>query len=147
MILRSTICMLVLMLTTFLFAEDRGSVKVNITDINYSQGGDIIISIYDSDKTWLKIPEALISYKEELNGRKDVTYTFQDIIFDSVYAVSVIHDKNKNGKFDMKWFPFPRPAEGACVSNNDKRNGPPKYKIAKFTHNTIETVINVNMVY
>jgi uncharacterized protein (DUF2141 family) len=50
-----------------------------------------------------------------------------------VYAVSVLHDENGNGKLDTNWLGIPR--EGVGASNNPKsRMGPPKFAAAKFQH-------------
>lgn len=145
MISRSALILLIAV--TFSFAQDKGDILVNIMGINTLQSGDIIVTIYKNDKEWLKIPESFLTQTEDLNNRTELSILFKDVPYDTVYALSVIHDKNRNGKFDMKWLPFPHPAEGACVSNNNVRKGAPKYKDAKFKHNQSETVINVDMVY
>ncbi|MDB4987056.1 MAG: hypothetical protein JWN04_2234, partial [Myxococcaceae bacterium] len=57
------------------------------------------------------------------------------------YAVSVIHDENKNNELDMRWLPWPKPKEGVAVSNDpDNRAGPPKWETAKFEVNANTTV-------
>ena len=50
-----------------------------------------------------------------------------------VYAVSVFHDENLNGRLDTNWLGIPR--EGVGASNNPKpRMGPPKFAAAKFQY-------------
>ena len=50
------------------------------------------------------------------------------------YAISVIHDENKNNELDMRWLPYPKPKEGVAVSNDPaKQPGPPKWEGAKFS--------------
>lgn len=134
-------------LSSISFAKEVGDISVNLTGIDYSQGGNIIISIYKDDKTWLKIPEAFISETKNNNNSESISCNFANIPYDSVYAISVVHDKNKNDKFDMKWLPYPRPAEGAGVSNNNVRKGAPKYESAQFTHDKEVTVVEIKMIY
>src|SRR5215472_4737778 len=50
-----------------------------------------------------------------------------------VYAVSVFHDENLNGRLDTNWLAIPR--EGVGASNNPKPGmGPPKFAAAEFQH-------------
>lgn len=142
---KSILILLIIIIPSF--GQDRGDIEVCIKKITASQNGNIIVSIYKNDKTWLKIPESFLSQSENLNNRSQLTFLFKDVPFDTIYAISVVHDKNRNGKFDMKWLPFPHPAEGACVSNNHVRKGAPKYEMAKFEHKSKCTVINLEMVY
>ncbi len=139
--------LILLTIVIFSFAQNRGDIEVNVNGINASQNGNVIISMYKNDKTWLKIPESFLTQTEKLNDRSKLIISFKNVPCDTNYAISVVHDKNRNGKFDMKWLPFPRPAEGACVSNNHVRKGAPKYDEARFEHNQPITMINVDMVY
>lgn len=141
-------CIIVILLFISLtFSFEKGNIIVIVKGINVAQGGKIIISLYKNKKSWLKISEAAKSESLILKQTDELLCTFRNIPFDSTYAISVIHDKNSNGKFDMRWLPFPRPAEGACVSNNHKRNGAPKYEKAVFSHSQVLTEIKVDMVY
>jgi uncharacterized protein (DUF2141 family) len=50
-----------------------------------------------------------------------------------VYAISVFHDENGNGKLDTNWLGIPR--EGVGASNNPvHRMGPPKFTAARFQY-------------
>ena len=53
----------------------------------------------------------------------------------------------ENGKFDMRWFPWPKPKEGSGVSNNHRRKGKPKYDKAKFTVGQEAEPLSIEMVY
>jgi uncharacterized protein (DUF2141 family) len=57
---------------------------------------------------------------------------FDSLPHDSGYAIAVTHDRNGNDKLDMRWFPFPKPKEGAGVSRNHVRMGKPRYDQARF---------------
>ncbi len=61
-----------------------------------------------------------------------MTIIFDSLPFDSNYAVAVVHDRNGNDRLDMRWFPFPKPKEGAGVSGNHTRMGKPRYEPARF---------------
>jgi uncharacterized protein (DUF2141 family) len=50
-----------------------------------------------------------------------------------IYAISVFHDENLNGRLDTNWLGIPR--EGVGASNNPKpRMGPPKFAAAEFQY-------------
>jgi uncharacterized protein (DUF2141 family) len=63
------------------------------------------------------------------------------------YAVQVLHDENENGKLDFRWFPFPKPKEGAGVSNNNHRMGKPSYEKAEFTVDKPSVVVQIQLRY
>ena len=63
-----------------------------------------------------------------------------------VYAVSVFHDENLNGRLDTNWLGIPR--EGVGASNNPKpRMGPPKFAAAKFQHSGASMDIEIIIHY
>lgn len=63
------------------------------------------------------------------------------------YAISVLHDEDKNGKMNTK--SFGRPAEGWGVSNNApaERFGPPKYDAAKFKYEGGTKSLSIDLIY
>ncbi len=63
-----------------------------------------------------------------------------------VYAVSVFHDENLNGRLDTNWLGIPR--EGVGASNNPKpRMGPPKFAAAEFQHSAASMDIEIFVRY
>jgi len=63
-----------------------------------------------------------------------------------VYAVSVFHDENLNGRLDTNWLGIPR--EGVGASNNPKpRMGPPKFAAAEFQHSGASMDIEIIVHY
>jgi uncharacterized protein (DUF2141 family) len=91
--------------------------------------GQAIVALYRSASDWLKVGQAhRVATVPIGNGAVDVRFDGLDA---GTYAVSVIHDENRNGKLDMRWFPWPKPKEGAGVSN-DARGGPPRWRDAKL---------------
>ena len=77
--------------------------------------------------------------------KDSVTVTIPNIPYND-YAVSVLHDENTNGELDTNWIGLPK--EGVGISNNAKSIlGPPKYKDAKFKHNSNKLILNIKMKY
>jgi uncharacterized protein (DUF2141 family) len=111
--------------------NEAGNIVVTVVKINDAEGGNLIVSLYNVKDTWLKTDEALISEILTVTGDSMVV-EFASMPYDSMYAVAVIHDKNMNGKLDMRRFPWPKPKEGAGVSNNDFGFGPPDYEDAQL---------------
>jgi uncharacterized protein (DUF2141 family) len=63
-----------------------------------------------------------------------------------VYAVSVFHDENANGKLDKNFVGAPK--EGYGASNNPrKRMGPPPFDEAKFSLSQPEQSIEIKLIY
>jgi uncharacterized protein (DUF2141 family) len=63
-----------------------------------------------------------------------------------IYAISVFHDENGNGKLETNWLGIPR--EGVGASNNPKpRMGPPKFAAAKFQHSEASMDVEIIMHY
>ena len=126
--------------------DDTGTIAVIIVDARPSQGGTIIVALSDSEKNWLKLDKAIV--------RKTVPVTADSMIveldgipYGNTYAIQVIHDKNGNGKFDMRWFPYPKPKEGAGVSNNNTGFGPPDYDEARFGLSEPHLSLRIRMIY
>jgi len=142
-------CIIVCTTITFPSAsdiEEYGTIIVTLLHIRSEQGGTMIVTLYNGKKDWLDLKKAL--KKKIVPVSKDSIYvTFENIPFDSTYAIQVIHDANKNGKLDFRIFPLPKPKEGAGVSNNNVRNGPPQYKKATIRHFNKSTGVDILMRY
>lgn len=106
------------------------SVHATIAPVKVKDGGHLIVAIYNDKDSWLKLDRALA--KQTVSADADTIRVTFDSIAAGTYALMVIHDKNDNGKFDMRWFPWPKPKEGAGVSNNHTRKGKPEYEKALF---------------
>jgi uncharacterized protein (DUF2141 family) len=108
-----------------------GAVVVTAVGIRADQGGSLIFALYRNEASWLDEEKAFL--KKVVKVKSDsMTVTFEEVPYESSYAIEVIHDKNENGKLDMRKFPYPRPKEGGGVSNNTFRLGPPAYDKARF---------------
>jgi uncharacterized protein (DUF2141 family) len=63
-----------------------------------------------------------------------------------VYAVSVFHDENMNGRLDKNVLGIPK--EGYGASNNPRKSmGPPKFAEAKFQLDQPEKVLEIKLLY
>jgi len=110
----------------------RARLDVTVVGIRPQQGGVLILALYDRKAGWLVLDSAraVIRIRPEADS---LVAVFDSLPYDSGYAVAVIHDRNENEKLDMRWFPFPRPKEGAGVSRNHVRMGKPDYNRARIT--------------
>jgi uncharacterized protein (DUF2141 family) len=111
--------------------EPRGAILVTAVGVRGDQGGSLLFALFRGPQGWLKQDQAFA--RQVVPARPDsVQVRFASVPFDTVYAVQVVHDKNGNGKFDLRTFPFPKPKEGGGVSNNHTRMGPPQFAKARF---------------
>lgn len=122
-----------------------GVIKAAVAPLRVDDGGNLIVAVFRDEDSWLELESAF--HKLILPVETDsVNVVFEEIPFGE-YAISVIHDKNENGKFDMRWFPWPKPKEGAGVSNNNRRKGKPKYDKALFTVAEDTVSLRIEMAY
>jgi uncharacterized protein (DUF2141 family) len=110
-----------------------------------SDDGQAMVAVYRGGEHWLDPSKA---YQKLIVPIKDgkITVTLKDVPYDT-YAVSVVHDTNKNGKMDMRYLPYPKPEEGGGVSNNYVRSGKPEYSKAKFEFAKALMSIRITMIY
>lgn len=107
------------------------TVTVKISGFKGTEGL-ALITLYDSEQSWLKVPKAVQVVRAKITGAA-MSIDFKDVK-PGTYAISVIHDENKNNELDMRWLPWPKPKEGVGVSNDpENKAGPPKWEAAKFT--------------
>jgi uncharacterized protein (DUF2141 family) len=102
------------------------SLQVTVTHIK-GHKGDIIVGIFDSDKNFLKKP---IDGKMIKASGDSVTVVFENLK-PGKYAVSVLHDLNKNKDLDKNKLGIPK--EGFGFSNNVLGAiGPPSFERAQI---------------
>ncbi len=95
-----------------------------------SNKGKLFIALYDSEKAFMKEPQA-ISKKVVVieNGKAIIQFS---ALTQSEYAFVFFHDENNNGQLDKNIFGIP--TEGYGFSNNAKGVfGPPSYEKSKIT--------------
>jgi len=128
-------------------AQPKDTVPIIVTAHGFKgTRGQAIVAVYGSSDTWLKVDKAVRLVKTKID-KSVLVVTIPDLP-QGVYAVSVIHDENMNGKLDMHWFPIPGPDEGAGVSNDATATfGPPSYNESRFKLLERGASINVSIRY
>jgi uncharacterized protein (DUF2141 family) len=89
--------------------------------------GNLRVGLFNSEGTFLKSTFKGVS--SDIKSKK-ATVTFMNIP-KGEYAISVYHDKNKNGKLDTNFMGIPS-EDFACSNNAKGFMGPPKHEDAKF---------------
>ena len=92
-----------------------------------SNSGMVQVGLFNSEGKFLKSAVKGVSSEIKSNA---ATVTFTNIP-PGEYAISVYHDKNKNGKLDTNFMGIPS-EDFACSNNAKGFMGPPKYQDAKF---------------
>ncbi len=113
-----------ILLSALLFAEG-GTATMSIKVGGFeSDSGKLMVAVYDNEDAYKagkpRVKEAVLP----ISGRKaEVSF---DGIPTGLYAVSVFHDENGNGKIDTNFIGIPKEAYG--YSNNARgKKGPPKF--------------------
>ena len=123
---------------------ETGNIEVVIQEINTEEEGELVILLFNSESTWLEYDQQFKMLKVKPSGAIQKVM-FEDIPYDTHYAIEIVHDENNNQKLDMRILPYPKPKEGFGLSNNTFRAGPPEYEKAKFSLDqpTVELVIQM----
>ncbi len=112
--------------------SDSGTLSVSITDVQ-NEKGQIGCSLFASEEGFPSDPkQARVQVFVKPRAGK-ATCTFSGVK-PGTYAVSVMHDENKDGELETSF--VGRPKEWWGVSNDvpAERFGPPKYEKAKFKY-------------
>lgn len=111
-------------------ASGPSTVQIEITGLE-DQTGDLYISVYNSDDTWLgkdTVMRQHVVIDESRDGNL-VTTTLE--LIPGEYAFSIYYDSNDNGELDTNFIGIPK--EPVALSNNARpKFGPPKYEDALF---------------
>ncbi len=101
------------------------TVTVSVSNVS-GDTGQLVLSVYDSKKSWLKKPV----HEATLPVAKDAVFEVELPAGD--YAFQLYHDVDDNGKMKTNFIGIPK--EPTAVSNEAKgRFGPPKFKDAAIT--------------
>ncbi|MFC1551554.1 DUF2141 domain-containing protein [Candidatus Latescibacterota bacterium] len=130
------------------FGEDaqlsRGEIALQISGLR-NNNGILRVLLFNSSDGFPSDHTKSYVLKNVSIIKDSVSVTIPNIPYKD-YAVSVLHDENSNGELDTNWIGLPK--EGVGVSNNVKSKlGPPKYKDAKFNHNTKKLKLNIEINY
>ncbi len=129
-----------IVLTSNIIASD---IKVEVSEL-LNKNGKLSIGLYNKDDDTFT---SMTKYYKGVNliiNNKNIVYTFTNIP-NGTYAISVVHDKNKNKKLDKNFFGIPK--EGYGFSNNIRPNfRGANFEESKFELNKYKNII-INMVY
>lgn len=123
--MKNSILTIALLATAMISAQEfKLEIEVNGFKNN---DGKAKINLYNTQESFMK--KGIKSVKTVLKNNK--TYAVFTDLPKGVYAVSMFHDENSNGKIDSNFMGIP--TEGYGTSNDAKGfMGPPKYEDAKF---------------
>jgi uncharacterized protein (DUF2141 family) len=120
-------------------ALSQTKLQVTVTNIK-GQKGNIIVGIFDSDENFLKKP---IDGKMEKATGDSITVVFENLK-PGKYAVSVLHDANKNKDLDRNKLGIPK--EGFGFSNNVLgAMGPPSFDRALIDLTTEQKDLDIGI--
>lgn len=137
-LLRLLTIFLVYVFTSQITAQDNFSVTVKVNGLK-SNDGQVFIALYNSEEDWL---ENVFKGTTSAISEKTCTVVFEDIP-NGIYAVSIFHDENNNGKMDKNFMGIPKEDYG-CSNDASGFMGPPKWKDAKFDLNqNLDVAINL----
>ena len=115
------------------------NIIVNISNFDNNEG-KVMVALYDSGSSFLKT-----SKKGMIGIIKSNTsiVTFKDVP-KGIYAISIFHDENDNGKLETNFLGIPK--EDTGTSNNaPARFGPPKWEDAKFEIKNKTITLNIKL--
>jgi uncharacterized protein (DUF2141 family) len=107
-------------------------------------GGYVIATIFDSERSFLKRPEALATFRIKAS-QPGVGFALKNLP-PGKYAVGAFHDKNDNGKLDAD--PSGSPTEVYGFSNDARgAGGPPAFADAAFDVGDQAKTISITLNY
>jgi len=122
--------------TVLLNAQSQEEFTISVTVNNIeSNEGSVFLALYNGEETFLKTH--FKGGKSEIKNKK-CQITFKDIP-QGIYAISVFHDENNNGKMDTNFMGIPKEDYG-CSNNAKGFMGPPEWKDAKFELKNNKTI-------
>ena len=124
--------------------RSKGNIIVEMTNFK-NNNGYALIALYNSAKGFPSKEDGMIrSVRGTIINNKSIVQ-FKNVPY-GIYAVSLYHDANENGKFDTTFFFIPK--EGIGASNNAKgRFGPPKFDDAKFELKSTDLKLSIKVIY
>jgi uncharacterized protein (DUF2141 family) len=104
------------------------TITVNVIGVA-NTSGTILINLYNTSVGFPTNMSKAIQSKKIPASTSSAQVSFK--VQNGIYAISVMHDENNNGKMDKNFFGIP--TEGYCVSNNAKGiMSAPSFSDAKF---------------
>ena len=141
------LCLLLFVFVTGAIAAPRfGQLQIKLVSIKHRAGGNLRVGLFRGEDSWPKFKNALQTRTLAVTAAQQLI-TFEQLPFADDYAIEVHHDENGNGKFDMRWFTYPKPKEGVGVSNNDSGFGHPDFDDARFSLDQGDKTVQIEMRY
>lgn len=108
-------------------SDDVATLTVNVVG-GRPAGGQVVVSLFDSEKSYMKAPVAEDRQPLGADGRATVTFGG---LQPGDYAVSIFHDEDSDGELDTNFLGIP--TEKVGFSNDAKpRMGPAPYEKARL---------------
>ncbi len=121
-----------------------GNLKIELTDFRNDKG-NVAIAIYKDELSFKNNKISGAPYTMLLAASGSKTLTLHDLPA-GTYAISILHDEDKDGTLDMNTRGFP--VEGYAYSNNVGKLSIPPFKDASFTHSKdADTVQTIKIIY
>lgn len=131
---------MILLLSGVTTAMSQHRVEVTITGIRDTTGV-VMVGLFNDSKSFLKKP----SYGTSMKSQKGEMRAVIEGVPPGDYAVSIIHDANRNGELDSNFMGIPK--EGFGFSNNVMGTfGPPSFEKAMIKVNS-STQISIRARY
>ena len=130
-----------LSMTSFVNPPVEGTLLITVENVKVDQG-KIMLAIYSDDQEFLSETNYR-SIHHEVNEFGTTKVEVPDLPF-GMYAISIYHDENNNGKLDTNFMKIPKEPYG--FSNNARGMfGPPKVKEVQFSFSTMEQEIMIEI--
>ncbi len=137
---------LILLAPIILFSTSvsAANLKIKLENVRNNEG-NIAIAIYNKEEDFKNNLAKGAIYTMLLSASGAKTITLHDVEA-GTYAISVLHDENKNEKLDVNKRGFP--TEGYAYSNNVGEMSIPSFEKASFVHSKEkETAQTIKMIY
>lgn len=126
LIVRLIIAIVISVFTTEVNAQENYDITVIVEGVD-NNNGQIFSGLYNTEADFL---EKRFKGMRSNIGNNSCKVIFKDIPA-GIYAVSIFHDKNDNGKMDTNVIGIPK-EDYACSNDAYGFMGPPKWDDAKF---------------
>jgi len=119
-------------------------IRVDINGLRNDRG-QVLCALFSSAADFPKKTDKALAHARSTIREGHATCEFQSVS-PGIYAVSVFHDENSNGKLDTNFMGIPR--EGVGASNNAKGHfGPPRFSAAAFQYSEGPRTLQISMKY
>lgn len=139
-----SISIIIIFLSLHCFGQ-QGNLLIHIDGIRNTKG-NVLMSIYNQKEKFMADPKTKAFYNAvgKIENR-EATFVIKNVPFGQ-YAITLLHDENKNDKMDKNLLGIPK--EGYGFSNNvTLKFGPPSYEESTFDLNKKEQKIQITMKY